>query len=129
MRLFSHVRRPNTVKWYNPLTWLFWPDRNYLLEKLISDDMLIELIAPNEATRLLIGRAIANTGDTLDYEIVRTMGLHSYSRKWPTVYPSTLPRVLFETPSSILLSREARKIACMKQETAFGSLDTKGLEA
>jgi hypothetical protein len=64
------------------------------MKLLIGDDVLIDLIAPNEKTRLLIGTAIAKTID-------RYVPLYSNI--------ATLPRTMYASTSVILLSEEAQR--------------------
>jgi hypothetical protein len=64
------------------------------MKLLIGDDVLIDLIAPNEKTRLLIGTAIAKAID-------RYVPLCSNI--------ATIPRTMYGSISAIKLSEEARR--------------------
>jgi hypothetical protein len=55
--------RAETFEWHRPTTWLWWGNQEWLANVLVSDDVLIERIAPNEETKLLIGSVIARAGD------------------------------------------------------------------
>jgi hypothetical protein len=88
--------RSKTFVWRRPVTWSPDLDRRQkpLMKLLIGDDVLIDLIAPNEETRLLIGTAIAKAID-------RYVPLCSNI--------ATIPRTVYGSISAIKLSEEARR--------------------
>jgi hypothetical protein len=92
--------RSRTFVWRRPVTWFHDLDRRQksLMKLLIGDDVLIDLIAPNEKTRLLIGTAIAKT---IDRYVPLYVPLYSNI--------ATIPRTMYASTSAISLSEEAQR--------------------
>ncbi|KAH7090200.1 hypothetical protein FB567DRAFT_285525 [Paraphoma chrysanthemicola] len=50
-------------RWHNPIKWLLPQGQLILTKMFVSDDVLIQKIAPNETIRVLLGSALAKTSD------------------------------------------------------------------
>ena len=94
-------------------------------QQFISNDVLIDLIAPNKATRDLIGKAMAEAGVGLEFR--QPMRVTSVEHL-PTSYVLVHPRVPFAAPSSTILSWKAQEMTHKSQENTVKSSSTKTLE-
>ena len=93
-------------------------------QKLISNDALIDLIAPNKATQYLIGKTIAEAGDRIEFRQPRRV---TSVKHLSTSYVSVHPRLLFAAPSSTILSWKVQEMSHTSQENTAKSSSKKDL--
>ena len=75
--------------------------------------MLIDLIAPNKATRDIIGKALTEVRVRTEF---RQLGRVTSVKHFSTSYISVHPRVLFAAPSSTILSWKVQEMSHTRQE-------------
>jgi hypothetical protein len=101
--------RNDTFVLRRPTTWLRWWSQKPLIQNLISDDVLIGLIAPNEDTRLLIASAIGRANDR-------------YLWSWTDI--STMPRQGWASETGALLSKEVLRKANELRGAGFANANS-----
>ena len=104
--IINDVWTPGLTLRVKPWTLSDCLDHEWIWQLLISDDVLMDLIAPTEATRDLIGKMIAEAGVRMEFRQPRRV---TSVKHLSTSYVSVHPRVSFAAPSSTILSWEVQE--------------------